>query len=44
MPHAKGSIGTTNYVVTITAGHHQLNADRNNSGMMLSTYIPGITY
>ena len=27
MAHAKGSIGTTNYVVTITAGHHQLNAD-----------------
>ena len=27
MAHAKGSIGTTNYLVTITAGHHQLNAD-----------------
>ena len=27
MPHAKGSISTTNYVVTITAGHHQLTAD-----------------
>ena len=27
MAHANGSIGTTNYVVTITAGHHQLNAD-----------------
>ena len=27
MPHAKGSIGTTNYLVALTAGHHQLNAD-----------------
>ena len=27
MPHAKGSIGTTNYVVAIKAGHHDLNAD-----------------
>ena len=27
MSHAKGSIGATNYVVTIVAGHHQLNAD-----------------
>ena len=27
MAHAKGSIGTTNYLVTITAGNHQLNAD-----------------
>jgi putative redox protein len=27
MPHAKGGIGTTNYLVTITAGHHKLNAD-----------------
>ena len=27
MSHAKGSIGTTNYLVTITTGHHQLNAD-----------------
>jgi len=27
MAHAKASIGTTNYAVSITAGHHQLNAD-----------------
>jgi putative redox protein len=27
MPLAEGSIGITNYVVTITAGHHELNAD-----------------
>jgi len=27
MPHAKGSIGTTNYLVTLMAGHHQLTAD-----------------
>ena len=27
MPHAKGNIGTTNYLVSITAGHHDLNAD-----------------
>src|SRR5262245_2973579 len=27
MPHAKASIGTTNYAVSITAGHHQLKAD-----------------
>ena len=27
MPHAKGSIGTTNYAVTIMAGHHELSAD-----------------
>jgi putative redox protein len=27
MAHAKGSIGTTNYAVSITAGHHQLSAD-----------------
>jgi putative redox protein len=27
MAHAKASIGTTNYVVSITAGHHQLIAD-----------------
>ena len=27
MPHAKGSIGTTNYAVTIMAGHHDLSAD-----------------
>ena len=27
MPHAKGSIGTINYVVAIKAGHHELNAD-----------------
>jgi putative redox protein len=27
MAHAKGSIGTTNYAVSITTGHHQLNAD-----------------
>ena len=27
MAHAKGSIGTTNYLVAINAGHHQLNAD-----------------
>jgi putative redox protein len=27
MAHAKASIGTTNYTVSITAGHHQLIAD-----------------
>lgn len=27
MAHAKGSIGTTNYAVSITTGHHQLSAD-----------------
>jgi putative redox protein len=27
MAHAKGSIGTTNYAVSITTGHHQLIAD-----------------
>jgi putative redox protein len=27
MPHAKASIGTTNYAVAITAGRHQLSAD-----------------
>ena len=27
MPHAKGSIGTTNYVVALKAGHHELVAD-----------------
>src|ERR1700674_5226383 len=27
MAHAKASIGTTNYAVSITAGHHQLIAD-----------------
>jgi len=27
MAHAKANIGTTNYVVAITAGHHQINAD-----------------
>ena len=27
MSHAKASIGTTNYLVAITAGHHQFNAD-----------------
>jgi putative redox protein len=27
MAHARATIGTTNYVVSITAGHHQLNAD-----------------
>ena len=27
MAHAKASIGTTNYVVAIGAGHHQLSAD-----------------
>jgi putative redox protein len=27
MAHAKASIGTTNYAVSITAGHHQLSAD-----------------
>jgi len=27
MAHAKGSIGTTNYAVSITAGHHQFSAD-----------------
>jgi putative redox protein len=27
MAHAKASIGTTNYAVSITAGHHQLRAD-----------------
>jgi len=27
MAHAKAAIGTTNYAVAITTGHHQLNAD-----------------
>jgi putative redox protein len=27
MVRARASIGTTNYAVSITAGHHQLNAD-----------------
>jgi putative redox protein len=27
MAHAKASIGTANYAVSITAGHHELNAD-----------------
>ena len=27
MAHAKASIGTTDYAVSITAGHHQLGAD-----------------
>jgi putative redox protein len=27
MAHAKASIGTTNYAVSIKAGHHQLSAD-----------------
>jgi putative redox protein len=27
MAHANGSIGTTNYAVSITTGHHQLSAD-----------------
>ena len=27
MAHAKASIGTTNYAVSITAGHHRLGAD-----------------
>jgi putative redox protein len=27
MAHASATIGTTNYPVAITAGHHQLNAD-----------------
>jgi putative redox protein len=27
MAHAKATIGTTNYAVSITAGHHELNAD-----------------
>lgn len=27
MAHAKASIGTTNYAVSITAGHHQLSSD-----------------
>lgn len=27
MAHAEASIGTTNYLVAITAGHHELNAD-----------------
>jgi len=27
MAHAKASIGTTNYVVAIAAGHHQISAD-----------------
>ena len=27
MAHAKASIGTTNYAVSIMAGHHQLSAD-----------------
>src|SRR6201981_1340775 len=27
MAHARATIGTANYAVAITAGHHQLNAD-----------------
>ena len=27
MAHARATIGTTNYAVAITAGHHRLNAD-----------------
>jgi len=27
MPHAKGTIGSTNYLVAIKAGHHELKAD-----------------
>jgi putative redox protein len=27
MAHARATIGTTNYVVSITTGHHQLSAD-----------------
>jgi putative redox protein len=27
MAHARATLGTTNYAVAITAGHHQLNAD-----------------
>ena len=27
MPYARASIGTTNYAVSMTAGHHQLSAD-----------------
>jgi len=27
MAHAKASIGTTNYAVAITAGHHEISAD-----------------
>ena len=27
MAHARATIGTTNYAASITAGHHQLNAD-----------------
>jgi putative redox protein len=27
MAHARATIGTTNYAVAISAGHHQLNAD-----------------
>ena len=27
MPHAEASIGATNYLVAITAGHHELKAD-----------------
>src|ERR1043165_8921092 len=27
MPHAKGTIGTTNYLVALKAGHHELNSD-----------------
>jgi putative redox protein len=27
MAHARATIGTTNYAVAITAGHHQMNAD-----------------
>jgi putative redox protein len=27
MAHARATIGTTNYAVSITAGHHQLSAD-----------------
>ena len=27
MAHAKASIGTANYAVAITAGHHEISAD-----------------
>ena len=27
MPHAEGRLGTTNYLVSINAGHHELKAD-----------------
>jgi putative redox protein len=27
MAHAQASIGTTNYLVSLTAGHHHLSAD-----------------